>query len=66
MREAIYQGTVIIRGNMVTKLAPSKGWGPKGRVGHEASNIEAFLVMGGGGRYLYFPNLHLKTHPVTE
>lgn len=50
---------------MVTKLAPSKGWGPKGRVGHEASNIEAFLVMGGGGRYLYFPNLHLKTHPVT-
>ena len=34
---------------MVTKLAPSKGWGPKGRVGHGASNIEALLVVEGGG-----------------
>ena len=33
---------------MVTKLAPSRGWGPKGRVGHGASNIEALLVVGVG------------------
>ena len=47
----INQGTAIIRGNMVTKLAPSRWWGPKGRVGHGASNIEALLVVGGRGRY---------------
>jgi len=33
---------------MVTKLAPSKGWGPKRRVGHGARNIEALLVVGVG------------------
>ena len=35
---------------MVTKRAPSKGWSPKGRVGHGTSNIEALLVVGGGGQ----------------
>ena len=37
---------------MVTKLAPSRWWGPKGRVGHGASNIEALLVVGGEGALL--------------
>ena len=49
-REAINRGTAIVRGNMVNKLAPSKGWGPKGGVGHGAGNIAALLVVGGGGR----------------
>ena len=53
---------------MVNKLAPSKGWGPKGGVGHGASNIAALLVVGGGegGHYSYFPSLHFKTHPFTH